>query len=72
MSGPEQISTEPAVSANQAFVKTIIGIIRAEDSYGAWDRKTDAQLLSDFIVTKEQRRAIPIIGDPDPDALHRV
>jgi probable nitrogen fixation protein len=72
VSGPEQISTEPAVSANQAFVKTIIGIIRAEDSYGAWDRKTDAQLLSDFIVTKEQRRAIPIIGDPDPDALHRV
>ena len=35
-------------------------------------RKPDAEILADFIVTKEQRRQIPIIGDPDPDMLGRV
>ena len=28
--------------------------------------------VADFIVTKEQRREIPIIGDPDPDVLWRL
>jgi len=32
----------------------------------------DADLLADFILTKEQRRKIPIIGDPDPDVLWRL
>jgi len=69
-------SSDAAATENPApslpFVKTLIGIIRAEDSYGAWDRKTDEQLLREFVVTKEERRSIPIIGDPDPDTLHRV
>ncbi|RVD50104.1 NifX-associated nitrogen fixation protein, partial [Mesorhizobium sp. M2D.F.Ca.ET.140.01.1.1] len=34
--------------------------------------KADAELLGDFIITKEQRRGIPIIGDPDPDVLWRL
>lgn len=59
-------------STELPFVKTLVSIIRAEDSYGTWDRKTDAQLLREFLVTKEERREIPIIGDPDPDTLHRV
>lgn len=54
------------------FLKVLIGLIRAEDSYGAWERKSDLQLLDDFVVTKEQRRALPIVGDPDPDVMHRV
>ena len=32
----------------------------------------DAKVLADFIVTKEQRREIPIIGDPDPDVMSRL
>jgi len=58
--------------AEQPFVKSLIRIIRAEDSYGTWDKKSDEELLREFIVTKEERREIPIIGDPDPDTLHRV
>jgi probable nitrogen fixation protein len=65
----------PAVSADPLqtpFLKCLVGRIRAEDSYGAWERKTDAQLLGEYVVTKEDRRAIPIIGDPDPETLTRV
>ncbi len=54
------------------FVKTLVRLVRAEDSYGTWEGRSDADLLRDFIVTKEQRREIPIIGDPDPDVLWRL
>ncbi|MER9078555.1 NifX-associated nitrogen fixation protein [Mesorhizobium sp. M0895] len=66
-----------AVNENEAafatpFVKCLLRLIRAQDSYGLWEGKTDAELLADFIITREQRRAIPIIGDPDPDVLWRL
>jgi probable nitrogen fixation protein len=61
--------SEPIASP---FLTALARLIRAADSYGTWDKKTDADLLAPFIVTKEERRAIPIIGDPDPDTLHRV
>jgi probable nitrogen fixation protein len=54
------------------FVRTLVRVVRAEDTFGVWERKSDAAILADFIVTKEQRRQIPIIGDPDPDVLGRV
>ncbi|AUX79017.1 NifX-associated nitrogen fixation protein [Sinorhizobium fredii] len=54
------------------FLKSLIRLIRAQDTYGMWEDKSDADLLADFIVTKEQRREIPIIGDPDPDVLWRL
>lgn len=57
---------------DSAFLKQLSAVIRAEDSYGTWDGKSDAQLLSEFIVTKEERREIPIIGDPDPDVMWRI
>jgi len=57
---------------NSPFIRTLLRLIRAEDSHGVWERKTDAELLVEYIVTKEQRRAMPIIGDPDPDTLHRI
>ncbi len=54
------------------FINVLVGLIRAEDSYGAWDKKSDLALLDEFIVSKEERRALPIVGDPDPDVVHRV
>ena len=55
-----------------AFLTQLAAVIRAEDSYGQWDDKTDADIMSEFIVTKEERRDIPIIGDPDPDVMWRI
>lgn len=54
------------------FVKILVALIRAQDSSGAWDGEPDETLLAPFIVTKEQRRDMPLIGDPDPDILWRV
>ena len=54
------------------FLRQLIQLIRAEDTHGIWESKDDADLLADFIVTKEERREVPIIGDPDPDIVWRL
>lgn len=71
MTATAVLSADEAALATP-FLKTLVRLVRAEDSYGTWEKRTDADLLKDFIVTKEQRRQIPIIGDPDPDVLWRV
>jgi probable nitrogen fixation protein len=54
------------------FVQQLIKQLRAQDTHGAWDGKTDLQLLRPYIHTAEERRAIPIMGDPDPETLWRL
>ncbi len=71
MTATAELSADEAALATP-FLKTLVRLVRAEDSYGTWEKRSDADLLKDFIVTKEQRRQIPIIGDPDPDVLWRV
>ncbi len=44
------------------FLQTLVRLLRAQDSYGAWEKKSDAELLGDYVVTREQRRNLPIIG----------
>lgn len=56
----------------QPFVQQLIKQLRAQDTHGAWDGKTDLQLLRPYILTPEERRALPILGDPDPEILWRL
>lgn len=62
----------PAAALSSPFVATLIRLIRAQDSYGIWEGKSDEVLLEPFIVTKEQRRQMPMMADPDPDVLARL
>jgi probable nitrogen fixation protein len=54
------------------FVVELVKQLRAQDTHGTWEGKSDAKLLEPFIVTAEQRRAMPIMGDPDPETLWRL
>lgn len=54
------------------FVRELIKVLRAQDTHGAWEGKSDLKLLSPYILTAEQRREIPIMGDPDPETLWRL
>lgn len=54
------------------FLKTLLSIVRAEDTHGVWEKRTDASLLKEYIISKAERRAMPIIGDPDPEVLQRL
>jgi probable nitrogen fixation protein len=64
--------TPEALVRMDPFLKTLVSLIRATDSYGAWDKKPDYTLLDEFVVDKVARRAMPVIGDPDPEVLQRV
>jgi probable nitrogen fixation protein len=63
-------STDAAMDS--MFIKELIKQWRAQDAHGAWDRKTDLKLLEPYIVSKEMRREMPIMGDPDPETLWRM
>lgn len=66
--------TNPASSSawDSLFVKELVKQWRAQDTHGVWEGKSDATLLAPYIITKEQRREMPIIGDPDPEVLWRL
>lgn len=54
------------------FIGELIKQIRAQDTHGSWEGKSDAKLLEPFILTAEQRKALPMMGDPDPETLWRL
>jgi probable nitrogen fixation protein len=68
-------STEAPADANDAgnlstpFVQQLIKQMRAQDIHGTWESKSDLELLKPYIHTAEERRALPILGDPDPETL---
>lgn len=63
---------EPISAAQAPFVKELVKVWRAQDAHGAWDGKSDLDLLEPYILDKEKRRALPIVGDPDPDTIWRL
>lgn len=54
------------------YVTEILRQTRALDSYGMWEGKPVEKILAPYVLTKEQRRAIPVIGDPDDVLIARV
>lgn len=72
MSAAVESPAADEAALQDGFVRELIKQIRAQDTHGTWDGKSDATLLEPFILTAEQRRALPIMGDPDPDTLWRL
>ena len=68
----EAAVAEKDLMAESIFLKELIKQWRAQDTHGAWDKKSDLDLIAPYIITKEQRREIPIMGDPDPETLWRL
>jgi probable nitrogen fixation protein len=69
---PEAVAEVEQKPEDSIFIKELIKVWRAQDTHGTWEKKSDVSLLDPYIVTKEQRREIPIIGDPDPEILWRL
>ena len=59
-------------ATESVFIKELIKQWRAQDTHGTWDKKSDLELLAPYIVDKEARKQLPIIGDPDPEILWRL
>lgn len=74
MATPAAVSadTRDAPEAGPIFRECLIKLIRAHDTYGAWEAKSDEEILQGFVLTREQRRLIPVIGNPDPKVVWRL
>jgi len=72
------MTTETAnVSADAPILKTDFGVemirqMRAIDPYGTYDDLSPAEILEPFILTKEQKRELPLVGDPDEIVIARI
>ncbi|MEL6979517.1 MAG: NifX-associated nitrogen fixation protein [Pseudomonadota bacterium] len=72
MSVAELIIEKADVDAAGAFVGELVRQMRAVDTYGILDSLDDVAIVDPFIMTKERRREIPVIGDPDDITMSRV
>ncbi|PVV10228.1 MAG: hypothetical protein B6D77_08705 [gamma proteobacterium symbiont of Ctena orbiculata] len=54
------------------FAKEMVRQMRAIDTYGTYDNWPVSKILEPFVLTKEKKRDIPVIGDPDEITMARV
>ena len=66
------LTPEDESELQSEFVKEIAKQIRAIDTYDTYQGWSDAKVLDPLILTKERKREIPIIGDPDDITISRV
>jgi len=66
----EIVAEEGLMSSD--FIKEMNKQSRALDSYGTYDGWPVERVLKPYVVTKEDRRLIPVIGDPDDVTIARV
>ena len=72
MSAAPGLAADDPAALRDPFVAELLRQIRAQDTHGAWDGKRDEQLLEPYVLSADRRRALPMIGDPDPDTLWRL
>ncbi|WP_428239428.1 NifX-associated nitrogen fixation protein [Gynuella sp.] len=66
----EVADNDPALKLS--FIRGIITQLRAMDTYGTYDTWNDARVIDPLVLTKERRRDIPVVGDPDEVVISRI
>lgn len=64
------MSTDPIFETD--FVKEMARQMRALDTYGTYAGWTVEQILDPYVLTKERKAQIPLVGDPDEETIARV
>lgn len=54
------------------FAREMVRQMRAVDTYGTYDNWPLEKILDPFVLTKEKKREIPVVGDPDEITMSRV
>lgn len=68
----EPANNRTGEAAERAFLEELVKQWRAQDLHGAWDKKRDLELLAPYVVSKEARRNIPVIGVPSSEIVWRL
>lgn len=54
------------------FMKEMVKQMRAIDTYGSFEGMSDGEILDPYVLTKERKKEIPVIGDPDEILIARI
>ena len=54
------------------FVKEMARQMRALDTYGSYAGWSVEKVLDPYVLTRERKATIPLIGDPDDETISRV
>jgi probable nitrogen fixation protein len=54
------------------FAQEMVRQMRAIDTYGTYDNWPVSKILEPYVLTKEKKREIPVVGDPDEITMSRV
>ena len=57
---------------DSAFAAEMVRQMRAIDTYGSYDEWPTSKIIAPFVLTREMKREIPIVGDPDEITIARV
>ncbi|MFC2972691.1 NifX-associated nitrogen fixation protein [Azotobacter bryophylli] len=68
----QAVVREDDQALQQPIIRQMVVQLRAMDSYGTYDTWSDARVLDPLVLTKERRKAIPVVGDPDETTISRV
>lgn len=72
MSQPALAITENDPYMNSDVVVEMLKQLRAIDTYDNYEGWSEEKIIDPLILTKERKREIPIIGDPDEITLARI
>ncbi len=54
------------------FMREMAKQMRAIDTYGTYEGISDGEILDPYVLTKERKLEIPVIGDPDEILIARI
>jgi probable nitrogen fixation protein len=63
---------EDAPELKSDFPQQMLKQLKALDTYDTYHGWSEAKILDPLIMSKERKRAIPIVGDPDDVTMSRV
>lgn len=61
---------DPFMSSD--FVAEMLKQLRALDTYDTYEDWSEERIIDPLILTKERKREIPIVGDPDETTVARI
>ncbi|MGJ0491868.1 NifX-associated nitrogen fixation protein [Methylobacter sp.] len=72
MTTAELVVQEDDVNLDSELVQDLIKQLRAIDTFDTYDGWSPAKIIDPIVLTKERKREIPVIGDPDGITIARI
>jgi len=72
MSAANLVIAEDDSFLQSDIVQDMIKQLRAIDTYDTYDGWSAARIIDPIVLTKERKKAIPVIGDPDEITIARL